>query len=282
MADAWYYVDNDAQAGPVSFEQLRNFLLSPSGGKHALVWRKGLQDWKAAGETPELVAIFEGPPPIPRRLVPTPPLVTNAEPVGGPIPRLTDPAVAPPRKLSAGKKALRIALHIAASIFVAGIGAFVLMVFGELLWLLLPVALIGIAWFILAKCKIETPAIPMVAVLLGHTGWMVVGLASLYFMGRLRGDQFWLLIDVVVVACLAIWFFVARSRGSVIGILVYQICGLVLGIIQMGNVSLPGISSQSIVVAQGMHIILRIAGIGLCIYALLEMGKKTRTVERSW
>jgi hypothetical protein len=60
MADAWYYVDNDAQAGPVSFEQLRNFLLSPSGGKHALVWRKGLQDWKAAGEMPELVAISKG------------------------------------------------------------------------------------------------------------------------------------------------------------------------------------------------------------------------------
>jgi hypothetical protein len=81
-------------------------------------------------------------------------------------------AVAPPPKLSAGKKAL----GIAASIFGAGIGAFVIKPFGaSLLW---PVALIGIAWFILAKCKIEAPAIPMVAVLLGHTGWMVVGHAS--------------------------------------------------------------------------------------------------------
>jgi hypothetical protein len=92
--------------------------------------------------------------------------------VAEPIPRLTDPAVAPPPKLSAGKKAL----GIAASIFGAGIGAFVIKPFGaSLLW---PVALIGIAWFILAKCKIEAPAIPMVAVLLGHTGWMVVGHAS--------------------------------------------------------------------------------------------------------
>jgi GYF domain 2 len=54
------YVIKNAQAGPVPFEQLRNFLLSPSGGKHALVWCKGLQDWKAAGEMPELVAISKG------------------------------------------------------------------------------------------------------------------------------------------------------------------------------------------------------------------------------
>jgi hypothetical protein len=34
-------------------------------------------------------------------------------------------------------------------------------------------------------------------------------------------------------------------------------------------------------VAQGMHIILRIAGVGLCIYALSEMSKKTRTLKRA-
>lgn len=65
--------------------------------------------------------------------------------------------------------------------------------------------------------------------------------------------------------------------------LVYQICALVFGIIEMGDVSLPGISSQSqsLMVAQGMHIILRIAGVGLCIYALSEMSKKTRTLKRA-
>ena len=30
-----------------------------------------------------------------------------------------------------------------------------------------------------------------------------------------------------------------------------------------------------------MHIILRIAGVGLCIYALSEMSKKTRTLKRA-
>ena len=48
----------------------------------------------------------------------------------------------------------------------------------------------------------------------------------------------------------------------------------------MGDVSLPSMSSQSLMVAQGMHIVLRIAGIGLCIYPVAEMGKKTRTVQQ--
>jgi hypothetical protein len=73
MSDAWYYVENNAQAGPVALEQLRNFLLSPGGGKDVLVWRKGLNDWRAAGEMPELAGFFEGPPPIPPRPCRCPP-----------------------------------------------------------------------------------------------------------------------------------------------------------------------------------------------------------------
>jgi hypothetical protein len=72
MSDAWYYVENNAQAGPVALEQLRNLLLSPHGGKDVLVWRKGLKDWRAAGEVPELAELFEGPPPIPPPPMPQP------------------------------------------------------------------------------------------------------------------------------------------------------------------------------------------------------------------
>jgi hypothetical protein len=145
-----------------------------------------------------------------------------------------------------------------------------------LLW---PVALIGIAWFILAKCKIEPPAIPMVAVLLGHTGWMVAGHVTLYSIGRLTDDQLWFLLDVVVVTCLAVWFFARRSRASAIGILVYQICALVGGVAGIGDVSIPGISNQYVAIMQAVHIILRLAGVGLCIYAIAKMGKR-RAVQQ--
>jgi hypothetical protein len=63
--------------------------------------------------------------------------------------------------------------------------------------------------------------------------------------------------------------------------LVYQIVALVFGIIAMGDdVSLP-LSGQALMIAQGMHIVLRIAGIGLCIYAVTKMGEKTRTIQQT-
>jgi hypothetical protein len=72
MTDAWYYVENDMQAGPVSSDQLRRFLSSPRGGEAVLVWRSGFSGWKAAGQVNELADVFERPPPVPG----------NHEPVG--------------------------------------------------------------------------------------------------------------------------------------------------------------------------------------------------------
>jgi hypothetical protein len=69
MSDAWYFVDSDEHAGPVSYEQLRKYLVSPRGGKTALVWHKGLSDWKPAGEVKELAGVFAEPPPLPRQVV---------------------------------------------------------------------------------------------------------------------------------------------------------------------------------------------------------------------
>jgi hypothetical protein len=66
MTEAWYYVENDVQAGPVSIEQLRRFLSSSRGGKAVLVWRSGFSAWEPAGEVDELADVFERPRPDPR------------------------------------------------------------------------------------------------------------------------------------------------------------------------------------------------------------------------
>src|SRR5262245_7815679 len=203
MSDAWYYVDNGAQVGPVSFEHLRKFLRSPSGGKDALVWCQGFEDWQTAGDMAELAAVFQGPPPIPRRAVRVQPQVDKFEPVAERL--IVDPAVAQLPKESAGRKAVGIGTSIVGAL----IGMLAVRAFGT--WLLWPAALIGIAWFILVKCKIEAAAVPMVAVLLGHTAWMVVGHVSFYFAGAKYDLEY--LFDVAIVTGLAIWFFVARSRG---------------------------------------------------------------------
>jgi hypothetical protein len=266
MSDAWYYVENGAQAGPVTFDELRHLLRSARGGKTLLVWRKGMPSWQAAGELPELHAVFLGPPAMPSS-------ATQSSPAAPSAPLVTEPATDPPAKESMGRKAL----GIGGSILGAIIGIAAVRTFGVavLIW---PAALIAIAWFVLAKCKVEAEAVPMLAVLIGHTGWMIVGHVTLYLMGRLTSDQLWFLVDVVLVLGLSIWFLAARSRASAVGILVYQICALAFQLLSLGDMSLP-ISRQSLMLAQMLHVILRLAGIGLCIYAIVTLGKKSAPAE---
>jgi hypothetical protein len=262
MSDAWYYVENDARAGPVSHEQLLKFLLSPRGGKTALVWRKGFSDWKPAGEVDELSNVFEGPPPIPQRIVQSPTVQVDV------LPPPTNSVLTSPVKESGSKKAL----GIAASIFGALIGLFAVKAFG---WTLIiwPVGLIGVTWLILARCNVNSAAVPMLAFVIGHTAWMIVGHMILYANGSLTDDQMWFLADLVIVIGLSIWFLSVRSRAAAIGILVYQICALGFGLMTMGEISIAGVSSQKMALAQALHIILRVVGIGLCIYAVAKLGK---------
>ena len=42
-----------------------------------------------------------------------------------------------------------------------------------------------------------------------------------------------------------------------------------------------GATGQQLMVAQGMHLILRVVGIGLCIYAVAKLGKKPAAAELS-
>ena len=272
MSDAWYYVDRDEQVGPVSREQLRKFLLSPRGGKGALVWRNGLSDWKAAREVGELAVVFEGPPPLPRRR--GQPAVPAAAPLS------TNSAQTPTAKESVAKKALRIL----GSLVGATIGYVAVIKLGAtIIW---PAALIGITWFILVKCKVESVAVPMLAVVIGHTGWMMVGYAILFAIGSPNRDSLidqtlLSLVDVVIVAVLSIWFLWARSRAAAVGVLVYQIVTLGTQVLLGADITIPGLSSQQLMVAQAMHVILRLVGVGLCIYAVAKLTKKPTAAELS-
>jgi hypothetical protein len=273
MPDAWYYVvENDRQAGPVSFEILRTFLLSPQGGRNALVWRNGFQDWRTAGEVAELVSIFSSPPPIPRLPVAPASQTASFEPIA---PEAAPESTVP--KPAAQGTAVGKVFRTGAPLIGAVIGITIAQAFGSsLLW---PIGLTALAWFILTKSKVEQPAIPMMAVLFGHTSWMLIGHGALYLMGRLTDDQLWFLVDIVVVIALAVWYFVSRSRTSAVGILVYQIAALVFGLAEIGNVTLPNMSSRALVVAQLMHIALRVFGIGAAIYAIVKLGKRLRLVS---
>src|SRR5262245_29559616 len=177
-------------------------------------------------------------------------------------------------KEGVGKKVLKIGGAIFGTVGVTVLGA-------TLIW---PAALIGITWFILTKCKVESVAVPMLAFAVGHSGWMVVGHATLAAM-RGEADLISVAVDVVIVIALLTWFLWARSRAAAIGVLVYQILALGVGVLWGPTVeaikeAIPRASSQTLMFAQAMHVFLRITGICLCVYAIAKLRKQT-TVKYS-
>jgi GYF domain 2 len=260
MSDTWHYADGDRQSGPVSREQLRIFLQSPRGGENALVWRQGLSEWRPAGELPELSSFFD--PPALSQRAPLPP--DSMAPRDTPI----TPETAPPKKQSIARQILGIGLSIVAAL--VGMAAVRFFGIANLMW---PVVLIGITWFILVKCKVDPAAVPMLAVVIGHTGWMIVGFAVLHSRGALTAELLTGFVDVAIVLGLTIWVLVRRSRASAIGLLAYQCLALGSAILFSGEISIAGLSSQALTVAQLLHYLLRVIGIACCIYAIVKLGK---------
>ena len=67
QAVQYYYALNGSQSGPASFEQLRSLFASRTINKETLVWKAGMDGWKALSEVEELKTFLGGntPPPLP-------------------------------------------------------------------------------------------------------------------------------------------------------------------------------------------------------------------------
>jgi hypothetical protein len=271
MSQVWYYDANDVDVGPVSRTQLRLFLQSRNGGRATLVWCETLDDWQRADEVAALADVFaQAPGPI-----------RSAAPggYGAPAARLDrrDPAPARPRSSAPPEDGRRRALVIAAWIAAACIGTIAAVIFkGSFLW---PAALGGIAWFTLSRCNVESAAVPMLAVLLGHTGWMLVGYVVLATTGRTPSHA--VIVDLVIVVALSIWFLAARSRAAVIGVLAYQVLSLGIVLVQAGPRMIAGVSTNDLAMAYILHTALRVIGLALCIYAVVMLRSAQAADERA-
>jgi uncharacterized membrane protein len=91
----WYYVTNGQRQGPVGDEHIHQLVANGSIQPSDLVWNEGMgQEWKAAGQVPELAGSFTGtlqPPPAP--------------PVGEPVFPVTPGSLTPNRDLMAQARA---------------------------------------------------------------------------------------------------------------------------------------------------------------------------------
>jgi hypothetical protein len=135
--------------------------------------------------------------------------------------------------------------------------------------ILLPVALVAIAWFMLYKCRVEPVGVPMLAVVLGHTAWMLGGYIVLVASGRPAPHSTF--VDLVIAIALSIWFVATWSRAAAIGVLTYQVLSLLTGLAQAGPRSIAGLGSTELAIAYIVHLVLRVIGIGVCIYAIVML-----------
>ncbi len=63
----YFYANNNQQVGPVTIEQLQNLFASRNINKETLIWKQGMDNWKALKEVEELKSFLGGntPPPLP-------------------------------------------------------------------------------------------------------------------------------------------------------------------------------------------------------------------------
>lgn len=86
MTDAWFYVQNGKQSGPISLDELRGVLSKHANVENFFVWRPGFQDWAHVNRVTELTPYLKlaptGPPPLdrPRKETQPPEIKANKHP----------------------------------------------------------------------------------------------------------------------------------------------------------------------------------------------------------
>jgi hypothetical protein len=73
MSEVWYYVEGNETRGPITVNQLVQFLSQLPTHRGVLVWREGFTDWIEAGNVREIVEKLVRSPPVRRRASVVPP-----------------------------------------------------------------------------------------------------------------------------------------------------------------------------------------------------------------
>lgn len=249
MTDTWYYGRGSERIGPISLDELRARLSRDGKLSEAHVWREGFDTWKRAPEVPELYPVE--PPPLPALDE-----IASISTV-----RMQDQSVAPKEE-----SGWRKAAGIAASLGGAVIGIALSKALGATFWI--PAAAIGCAWWALSKLKAPSWAVPMLAIVIGHTTWIIVGVVILIGLSKTTEDNFLSLLDIAIVTGLTWWVLKAQSKASCIGVLVFEIFALVVNITNTGD------GPAWLTVAMIVHMLLRLCGIVACGYALYKRRPK--------
>jgi hypothetical protein len=250
MSAKWYYRRGTQQSGPMSLEELRQRLIQDGNLAEAFVWREGFDAWKSAPEVEELYPSKPEPPPLPgvTRATAVPPVEVPAR----------QSEVPTKQKESGWGKAV---------VWIAALGGWAIgyglsKVLDAPVWL--PALTVIGTWAILSKCKLPNWAVPVLAIVIGHTASVTGSQWISIAIGKSTDSALQPLIDIVIVGGLTFWVLKTRSAASCYGLLVYEIICLTIH-----GVSLVG-QPSSMVGAVIMHMIFRIGGIAASIYAIVK------------
>lgn len=155
-----------------------------------------------------------------------------------------------------------------------GIGLFSVVMaktLGGVYWM--PVLLIGLSIWALTKAKLRDHTAWMLGLLVGQTLWMTIGHVTLYATDKPDPELLSFLFDLCIVVGLTVWGIRAQSVAVCVCVLLYQ--AIVLG----SNIVFFDEFAKISVVGVGMHIVLRVIGIGLAIYAIVRANRQKREEE---
>jgi hypothetical protein len=243
MSDVWYYAEGSETIGPVDLVALSQALKKKSRPKDVLIWQEGYKDWVEAGGIPALNHLLVRPPPIPSK-----------KPASYLSPDHRQ-AIATEEK-KPGWKAW------SATLVGWAIGFGLARVFGGVFWI--PALLIWLSYWVFTRLKLYMPVALMLAVVLGHTLWMIVGHVSLILMDKTISELPMFAFDVNVVLIATIWCIKTASVSACVFVLLYQLLVLAVNVIFFDEYAK---TSQ---LGASMHVALRILGAALAIYAIVK------------
>jgi hypothetical protein len=243
MSDLWYYAEGSETIGPVEFDGLAQALKRKARPREVLVWQEGYQDWVEAGTIPALKAVFVRPPPVPTK-----------KPVSPLSPEYRQVQAETPEQKKASLKGW------IGTLVGWAIGFGLARALGGVFWI--PAVLIWLSFVVLTKVKVFLPVALMLAVVVGHTLWMIVGHVSLILTDKPSDDLPLFAVDLVIVVMATIWCIKKESVASCILVLVYQLVVLVINIVFLDE--------KTNQLAAGVHVGLRALGVGLAIYAIVK------------
>jgi GYF domain 2 len=243
MSELWYFAEGGETIGPIDLDALAQALKKKARPGDVLIWQEGYKDWVEAEAIPALDRFLVRPPPVPSKKS-----VSYLSPEHR-------QAQTTEEKQSGWKR-------WGATLLGWAIGFGLARVLGGVFWI--PTLLIWVSYWAFTKIKLYMPVALMLAVVVGHTLWVMVGHVSLILLNKTSTELPLFAFDLIVVVTATIWCIKKESVSACVFVLLYEL------VVLAGNVIFFDEYAKNSELGASMHVALRVFGTGLAVYAIVK------------